>query len=61
MTVKPLEARDETEGTVVLTEQQMTDGYKMKNNWLTTGIAVLIWLIITVMNVANLVLLGKGA
>lgn len=61
MTVKPLEARDENEGAVRLTEQQMEEGYKMKNNWLTTGIAILIWLIITVMNVANLVLLGKGA
>lgn len=33
---------------------------KMKNNWLVAALGVIIWLIITVMNVANLVLLGKG-
>lgn len=35
-------------------------GVKMRNSWYTAVFAVLIWLIITVMNVANLVLLGKG-
>ncbi|SZF05066.1 unnamed protein product [Blumeria hordei] len=33
---------------------------KMTNNWVTTAVAVIIWLIIAFMNVANLVLLGKG-
>lgn len=33
---------------------------KMRNNWITAAFGVIIWLIITVMNVANLVLLGKG-
>ncbi|TVY94201.1 Manganese transporter [Lachnellula willkommii] len=33
---------------------------KMRNNWVVATLGVLIWLIITVMNVANLVLLGKG-
>lgn len=33
---------------------------KMANAWYTTTFAILVWLIITVMNVANLVLLGKG-
>ncbi|CAG8976061.1 hypothetical protein HYALB_00002339 [Hymenoscyphus albidus] len=33
---------------------------KMRNHWITAGSGVTIWLIITVMNVANLVLLGKG-
>ncbi|KAG9230073.1 natural resistance-associated macrophage protein-domain-containing protein [Amylocarpus encephaloides] len=33
---------------------------KMRNHWVTAAIGVTIWLIITVMNVANLVLLGKG-
>jgi metal iron transporter len=33
---------------------------KMRNNWIVATLGVLIWLIITVMNVANLVLLGKG-
>lgn len=33
---------------------------KMRNSWYTATLAVLIWLVITVMNVANLVLLGKG-
>ncbi|POS83802.1 hypothetical protein EPUL_004902, partial [Erysiphe pulchra] len=33
---------------------------KMANHWGTTTIAIIIWIIIVVMNVANLVLLGKG-
>ncbi|WZH49421.1 natural resistance-associated macrophage protein [Fusarium acuminatum] len=33
---------------------------KMGNAWYTTILAVLIWLLIAIMNVANLVLLGKG-
>lgn len=36
------------------------EGVKMRNHWVTTALAVLIWIIITVMNVANLVLLGLG-
>ncbi|WQF84349.1 Putative NRAMP family protein [Colletotrichum destructivum] len=33
---------------------------KMANSWYTAALAVLIWVIIAAMNVANLVLLGKG-
>lgn len=33
---------------------------KMRNHWVTTAFAVLMWLVIAVMNVANLVLLGLG-
>lgn len=33
---------------------------KMRNHWFMAIVAVFIWLVITVMNVANLVLLGKG-
>jgi metal iron transporter len=33
---------------------------KMRNHWVTAVIGVIIWLVITVMNVANLVLLGRG-
>jgi metal iron transporter len=33
---------------------------KMRNNWVTAAFAVGIWLIMAVMNVANLVLTGKG-
>ncbi|WYZ42381.1 hypothetical protein EsH8_VI_000080 [Colletotrichum jinshuiense] len=33
---------------------------KMANSWYTAGLAVLIWIIMAAMNVANLVLLGKG-
>lgn len=33
---------------------------KMANNWITTTAAIVTWLIIAIMNVANLVLLGKG-
>jgi len=36
------------------------DGIKMGNNWLTATIAVLLWLLICVMNVALLVLVGLG-
>lgn len=35
-------------------------GVKMRNHWITAGLAVIIWFIIAAMNVANLVLLGKG-
>ncbi|KAK3399189.1 natural resistance-associated macrophage protein-domain-containing protein [Sordaria brevicollis] len=35
-------------------------GVKMTNSWLTTIAAALVWGLIAVMNVANLVLLGKG-
>ncbi|KAK1728295.1 metal ion transporter metal ion transporter [Colletotrichum acutatum] len=38
-----------------------TDGtVKMANSWYTAGFAVLVWVIMAAMNVANLVLLGKG-
>ncbi|KAK1637520.1 metal ion transporter metal ion transporter [Colletotrichum phormii] len=33
---------------------------KMANSWYTAGFAVLVWVIMAAMNVANLVLLGKG-
>ncbi|KAF7556893.1 hypothetical protein G7046_g6181 [Stylonectria norvegica] len=33
---------------------------KMGNSWYTAAAAIIVWVIITVMNVANLVLLGKG-
>jgi len=36
------------------------EGVKMANNWLTATIAVLLWLLICVMNVALLVLVGLG-
>jgi metal iron transporter len=35
-------------------------GVKMRNHWVVATLAVIIWLVITIMNVANLVLLGKG-
>lgn len=35
------------------------DGIKMANSWFTTVVAVLVWLFMAVMNVANLVFLGK--
>lgn len=44
-------------------DESMMDSVRvvvMKNNWLTTTFAILIWLVITVMNVALLVLLGTG-
>jgi metal iron transporter len=35
-------------------------GVKMRNSYFTSAVAVLVWLVITVMNTANLVLLGLG-
>ncbi|KAG9243292.1 natural resistance-associated macrophage protein-domain-containing protein [Calycina marina] len=54
MTVKPHEMPDGDE------LDAENEGVKMRNNWITTTFAVTIWLIMCVMNVANLVLLGKG-
>jgi len=42
------------------TDAPRTGGVKMRNSWWVAAIAVVIWLVITIMNVANLVLLGKG-
>jgi metal iron transporter len=39
---------------------QRSGGVKMRNSWVVATVATLIWLVITIMNVANLVLLGKG-
>lgn len=36
------------------------EGTKMRNHWITATIAGIIWTIMAAMNVANLVLLGKG-
>lgn len=36
------------------------EGVKMRNHWVTAALAVLVWIVITVMNIANLVLLGLG-
>jgi metal iron transporter len=35
------------------------EGIKMTNSWYTAILAVLIWLFISIMNVANLMFLGK--
>lgn len=40
--------------------RQIERGAKMRNHWITAAFAVVIWTIIAAMNVANLVLLGKG-
>jgi len=37
-----------------------TEGVKMRNHWITTAIAILVWGIIVIMNVALLVLMGLG-
>ncbi|KAG5984014.1 hypothetical protein E4U55_006379 [Claviceps digitariae] len=63
MTVLPgmaryyLESEEEDEHTVSL---RATGGVDMANPWYVTVLAVLVWLVITTMNVANLVLLGLG-
>ncbi|RFU27725.1 hypothetical protein B7463_g8621, partial [Scytalidium lignicola] len=62
MTVKANPNADmlgDDEETVDVTTEGESDT-KMRNGWLVAGLAVIIWLVIAVMNVANLVLLGKG-
>ncbi|KAI9700029.1 MAG: hypothetical protein M1836_002563 [Candelina mexicana] len=57
MTITTLDVSGEGEnGETVATSR----GVKMRNNWLTTTLAVLIWLVIVIMNVALLVLVGLG-
>ncbi|PYH34597.1 NRAMP family metal ion transporter [Aspergillus neoniger CBS 115656] len=41
-------------------ENASADGVKMRNNWFVIAIAVIVWVIIAVMNVALLVLIGLG-
>ncbi|KUJ21818.1 transporter protein Smf2 [Mollisia scopiformis] len=69
MTVRPHGAREDADEEEVVDGNGMRsvqssevpqEGVKMRNSWFTAVITVLIWLVITVMNVANLVLLGKG-
>lgn len=71
MTVRSGPARFHIEGSgddmTMAQQRQVTMGQgdeeaevKMGNAWYTTILAVLIWLLIAIMNVANLVLLGKG-
>ncbi|KAM5366109.1 hypothetical protein ACJA88_012123 [Fusarium oxysporum] len=62
MTVRFGPARLQVEGqpTLVTGHRNEGDDVKMRNAWYTTAIAVVIWLIIAIMNVANLVLLGEG-
>lgn len=42
------------------TREDAAASVQMRNHWVTTVLAVLVWLVITVMNIANLVLLGLG-
>jgi metal iron transporter len=39
-------------------EQPVGEGIKMRNHWMVTAFAVLLWLVVAVMSVGNLVLLG---
>ena len=36
------------------------EGTKMRNHYITTAIAILVWFMIVIMNIANLVFLGLG-
>ncbi|GJC99042.1 metal ion transporter metal ion transporter [Colletotrichum higginsianum] len=59
MTVRDGEARSRSR----VDEETLDDAgglVKMANSWYTAALAVLVWVIIAAMNVANLVLLGKG-
>ncbi|KAK3331628.1 natural resistance-associated macrophage protein-domain-containing protein [Cercophora scortea] len=71
MTVRPGMARFHVEDEdVKLFERRRRDkegmsgegegGLKMANGWVLSVVAVLVWLVITIMNVANLALLGLG-
>lgn len=65
MTVRPHGGREQDRDEEEVTEsvegsRVPQEGVKMRNSWFTAAIAVLIWLVITVMNVANLVLVAKG-
>jgi hypothetical protein len=40
--------------------RQEEESVKMRNHWVTTVLGVLIWIVIMIMNIANLVLLGLG-
>jgi metal iron transporter len=55
-----VEADEVEEGINGAGQTEGREPVKMRNNWITAGFAVVIWLIMAVMNVANLVLTGKG-
>ncbi len=57
MTITTLDGSEGTEDTGHTAEPQ---GVKMRNNWFTATLAVLIWLVIVIMNMALLVLVGLG-
>jgi len=59
MTVRPLGTHDR-DYEEIIDGRRIEGGFKMKNHWMTATFAVVIWTIIAAMNVANLVLLGKG-
>jgi metal iron transporter len=68
MTVQTSESEDHDEGDEEtmdgnidgVVDRPRQGGVKMRNHWVVATLAVVIWLVITIMNVANLVLLGKG-
>lgn len=51
---------DEMVGRTVSGDSRMGEDVKMKNHWVIAVLAVLVWVIIAAMNMANLVLLGLG-
>lgn len=68
MTVRTPGSADDDKGDEEIMDGNLDDvvdrprqgGVKMRNHWVVAVLAVIIWLVITIMNVANLVLLGKG-
>jgi metal iron transporter len=68
MTVRNPESGDVDEGDEEVVDGDLDSvvdrprqsGVKMRNHWVVATLAVIIWLVITIMNVADLVLLGKG-
>jgi len=59
-TTREVNIGDGDTGVGEMVEDAEEQGVNMRNHWVVTVFAVLIWLVITVMNIANLVLLGKG-
>jgi metal iron transporter len=60
MTVRPHGNADRDDEVVAPDADNQPEGVRMRNHWITVAVGVFIWLLIAVLNVANLVLLGKG-
>lgn len=60
MTVRPHENGSEHRDDEEFNIASEAEGVKMGNHWITATFGVAIWITMACMNVANLVLVGKG-